>query len=147
MVHDSRALEILDEVPFDMQVAGTNTSSIKLFVKAWGAFRTSGWQNVRLVYRVPRPGTPPSPEDFAEFDFFADPPPKGAIIVDAITPLIAVTLVDLPTIVHGVRVFGQNNSKEQFVRFDTLPPQNTTDGNDFIPIPWKVAGGGGDLGG
>lgn len=147
MEQNTSALEILDEAPFDMRADGTSEGSKRLFVKAWGTFPTTGWQDPRLVYRVPRPGTTPPPDSFAEFDFLADPPPAGTVVLDMITPLVAVAVVELGSIVHGVRVFGQNNHKDKFVRFSTsTSTQGTGAGDDFIPIPWKISGGG-DLGG
>lgn len=142
-----QALDILQDAPFNLEAIGIDCNGIKLFVKAGGTFPTSGWENARLVYRVPRPGTQPRPEDFAEFDLIADPPPKGTLVADVVTPLIAVTQVTLIARVHGVRVIGRNSSQEVFIRFDTDCPTGGPEGDDFVPIPWLRATGGCDLGG
>lgn len=135
------SLEILNEDPFKMHVSGTNNEVINIFVHVWGLFPTSGWTKPNLVQRAPRPGNDPRAADsFAEFDFFAEPPSAGSVVFDALTPLLCVAVIELPSIVHGVRIHGQNNSQEKLVRFDTLPscvPKSK--GDDFVPIPWLVA--------
>jgi hypothetical protein len=132
------ALEILDNDQLQMHVSGTNGEKIKLFVHVWGLFPTSGWTKPNLVQRAPRLGIEPTATDyFAEFNFFAEQPTAGTVVLDALTPLLCEAVIDLPNIVHGVRVHGQKNAQEKLVRFSSLPSGNPkSDGNDFIPIPW-----------
>lgn len=138
---NTNSLKILDEDPFKMHVYGTNKGVIKIFVHVWGLFSTSSWTKPNLVQRAPRPGNDQTAADsFAEFDFFAEPPPAGSIVFDALTPLLCVAVIELSSIVHGVRIHGQNNSQEKLVRFDTLPSgAPKSKGDDFVPIPWLVA--------
>lgn len=145
----SLALEILSENPCQMYVSGIRGKSIKIYVHVWGILPTSGWRNPTLVLREPRPGTAtPTEERFAEFDFYADSPPQGSTVFNALTPTLCEATVELPWIVHGVRVHGQSNFQERLVRFDTCPStEPATEGNDYVPIPWLVVKGGGDLGG
>lgn len=134
------SLEILNDDPFKMHVSGTNRDVIKVFLHVWGLFSTSGWTKPNLVQRVPRPGNVPTVADsFAEFDFFAEPPPAGSIVFDALTPLLCIAVIELPSIVHGVRVYGQNNFQDKLVRFDSFPSGVAkSNGGDFVPIPWLV---------
>lgn len=143
------ALEILDAYPCKMYVSGKKRETIKLYIHVWGVFPTSGWSDPELVLRMPRPGTVhPSIEGFAEFDFIASPPPSGSIILDAMTPILCETVVEVPQIVHGVRVHGQSGFQEKFVRFDTPTSGcQIAEGDSLIPIPWLVARGGADVGG
>lgn len=129
------ALEILNGFPFQMHVSGVAEKTIKLYVHVWALFPTSGWTNPTLVLRVPRPGTEPIAENYAEFDFYANPPAKGSVIFDVLTPVVGEIVVELPIIVHGVRVYSQKNWQETFVRFATQPLNR----NSFVPIPWLVA--------
>lgn len=143
------ALEILNENPCQMYVSGISGKTIRLYVRVWGVFPTSGWSNPTLVLREPRPGAEPPPGDqIAELDFHADPPPQDSIVFNALTPILCEAVVELPWVVHRVRVYGQNNSQERFVRFGSYPSKKpASEGNDFVPIPWLVMKGGGDLGG
>lgn len=133
-------LEILSSDPCQMYVTGTSDKKIKLYVHVWGLFPTSGWINPSLVLRVPRPGTtPPPPDSFAELDFYAEAPPQGSIVFNALTPILREAIVELPWIVHGIRIYGQNNSQERFIRFGTgASDKLISDGNDFVPIPWHL---------
>lgn len=132
------ALEIIDNAQLQMHVSGTNDKTIKLFIHVWGLFPTSGWSNPILVERAPRPGNEPTAADyFAEFDFFAQQPEPGTVVIDILTPLLCEAVIELPNIVHGVRVYSQKNNQEKLVRFGTTPPGNPkSKGDDFVPIPW-----------
>jgi len=143
------ALEILNDNPCQMYVSGTSGNKIKLYVHVWGLFPTSGWINPKLVLRESRPGTEPRQGDrFAELDFHADPPPQERIVFNALTPLLCEAVIELPWIVHGVRIYGQNNAQERFVRAGTESSDRpASEGDDFVPIPWIVVRGGVDLGG
>lgn len=143
------ALEILNDFPCKMFVSGKSHNKANIYLHVWGLFPTSGWINPKLVLREPRPGTePPLADRFAELDFLADPPLQGSIVFNALTPMLCEAIIELPYIVHGVRVHGQNNFQERFVRFaNRLPNEPIQEGNDFVPIPWLIIKGGGDLGG
>lgn len=134
------ALEILNGFPFQMHVAGVAGKKIKLYIHAWGLFPTSGWTNPSLVLREPRPGTESLSENYAEFDLFAVPPKKGDIVLDVHTPVVGEVAIEISRIVHGVRVYGQKNYQETFVRFETVNLNQPTSARDsFVPIPWLVA--------
>lgn len=140
------AQTILNSEPCTMYVAGAISNKVRIYIHVWGMFPTSGWTNPELVFRHPRPGSDPAQQVvYAELDFFADPPVAGTIILDVLTPLLCEAIIELPAIVHGIRVNGRANHQESFVRFATSPKNHNSD--DFIPIPWVFGNGGVDLGG
>lgn len=140
------AQAILNSEPCMMYVAGAISDKIRIYIHVWGMFPTSGWTNPKLVFRHPRPRSDPAQQiAYAELDFFADPPVAGTIILDVHTPLLCEAIIELPAIVHGIRVNGRANQQESFVRLSTSP--KSQDSDDFIPIPWIFGSGCIDLGG
>lgn len=142
---EQKALNILDSDMHALDVVVIGGGTPRLHIHAWGLFPTSGWKDARLVLW----STTAPPEDgIYDFDLVAQSP--DGIVLDVLTPVLASITFLSPTKIHGVRVHGSQDYKEKLVRVsspdDTERRVMISKGDDFVPIPFLVPGGG-DLGG
>lgn len=67
------------------------------------------------------------------FDFIAEPPESGTIVLDVVPPLEASAIMPLPRRIHGVRRYDRHSVLERLVRVQTPDPEvkAVTDGDTF----------------
>lgn len=102
---DGSLVFVVDSVMVSLQ----KSNPPNLLVSALGKVRTSGWKNARLTTRIK--GI--SPEGFMEFDFKADPPGPGEMVLQAILPVTAerIILGVVAPELRGVKVFAESNTE------------------------------------